>query len=233
MTGRALWALAATSAVVVACNALTGIGDLGVGEVAADAASPTPEAAPTTVPTTTIAPPEMDASVDAASDADATVDATVDSGPPPPPPNIGTFNGHRYEVVLVDTSIAWGDAKAAAVAKGGHLVTFTSEAENAFVGQLVAANNAAPGNYGPWFGATKPQVDPNADGGPADPAANWSWITGEAWSYTNWLPSQPDNDDLNENFLGGLGDPANGQWNDYREEGDGEVFSYVIEYEHL
>ena len=38
-------------------------------------------------------------------------------------------NGHWYEVVVVAQPISWPAAQAAAVAKGGHLATLTSEEE--------------------------------------------------------------------------------------------------------
>jgi hypothetical protein len=38
----------------------------------------------------------------------------------------------------------------------------------------------------------------------------WAWVTGELWSYTRWIPGEPNNTDGNEHYLGEL----NGIWND-------------------
>jgi hypothetical protein len=93
-------------------------------------------------------------------------------------------NGHFYEVVSVPGNISWEDAGAAASAAGGYLATITSKAENDFVFGLV--NNAAywHGDSGPWLGGYQSPTT-------LQPNANWRWITGETWSYTNWQPGQP------------------------------------------
>jgi len=69
---------------------------------------------------------------------------------------------------------------------GGHLATITSEAENAFIYGL-ASNNIAlwhslPNGcvLGPWLGGTQPT-------GSSEPGGGWRWVTGETWSYTNWV----------------------------------------------
>ncbi len=43
----------------------------------------------------------------------------------------GTYNGHTY--LLTSTASTWLDARAAAAALGGHLVTITSAGENQFL----------------------------------------------------------------------------------------------------
>ena len=53
-------------------------------------------------------------------------------------PTLWTENGHSYQVVVVPDGIVWSDARDAAAASGGHLVTLTSEAENGFVHGLIA-----------------------------------------------------------------------------------------------
>ena len=93
-------------------------------------------------------------------------------------------NGHFYDVVSIPGTLSWEEASAAASAAGGYLATITSPAENVFVFSLV--NNAAywHGYSGPWLGGYQ---------SPAtwQPDANWHWVTGEAWSYTNWQSGQP------------------------------------------
>ena len=54
---------------------------------------------------------------------------------------------------------------------------------------------------------------------------NWQWITGEAWSYTNWNAGEPN---------GGTGENCieyqdNEQWND--ESCNSEREAYLVEYE--
>jgi hypothetical protein len=98
-------------------------------------------------------------------------------------------NGHCYEAVL-SPGFTWYDAQAACEARGGHLVTITSKAENDFVFSLVSGNNAfwlldSFGNgLGPWLGGYQ---DANATA----PDSGWHWVTGERWSYTNWAEGQP------------------------------------------
>ena len=84
-------------------------------------------------------------------------------------------NGHEYAVVAAD-AIAWDAAVGAtsALAGGWHLATITSAAEQGFVSSLPLS--------GPeyWLGGSQAPLSTLA----AD--ENWSWVTGEAFSYTNW-----------------------------------------------
>lgn len=117
-------------------------------------------------------------------------------------------NGHFYEAVSVTVPITWEEASAAATAAGGYLATITSQAENNFVFTLV--NNAAywHGSSGPWLGGYQFPATQT-------PSANWRWVTGEAWSYTNWQTGQPNDsggkaeDKLQFGFA-----PLTSNWND-------------------
>src|ERR1035438_3846734 len=93
-------------------------------------------------------------------------------------------NGHFYDVISVSGTISWEDANAAALAVGGYLATITSQAENDFAFLLV--NNATywHGSSGPWLGGYQSPATNQPD-------ANWHWVTGEAWNYTNWQIGQP------------------------------------------
>ncbi len=93
-------------------------------------------------------------------------------------------NGHFYEARSAGTAITWEDANAAAIAARGYLATVTSQAENQFVFGLV--NNAVYWHEysGPWLGGYQSPAT-------QQPNANWHWVTGEAWSYTNWQTGQP------------------------------------------
>lgn len=97
-------------------------------------------------------------------------------------------NGHFYSVVGVARGISWADANAATVARGSgwHLATITSAEENAFVYGLVAGKpqfwKCCKGLVvtGPWLGAQR-----SGAGGA------FSWVGGEAFTYTNWADGQP------------------------------------------
>ena len=99
-------------------------------------------------------------------------------------------NGHCYQAVLAP-GLSWDDAQAACVARGGHLVTITSEEENAFVFSLVSSDtafwyvDAFNNGLGPWLGGYQPD-------GSAEPSGGWRWVTDEPFDYTNWEAGQPD-----------------------------------------
>ena len=104
------------------------------------------------------------------------------------------FNGHTFK--FYDKALTWADAKTACEAVGGHLATSTSAEKNAFLTGLTSKTV--------WLGGTDEVTE-----------GVWKWITGEAWSYTNWNnPQQPDNAGGVEHYLcinyGGAG-----LWNDY------------------
>jgi hypothetical protein len=98
-------------------------------------------------------------------------------------------NGHCYEAIL--EPLSWYDARAACENLGGYLATITSEDENEFVFNLVKDNNAfwyldaVNNGLGPWLGGYQ-------EDGAEEPDGGWRWVTGEAWSYTNWETGQPD-----------------------------------------
>jgi hypothetical protein len=122
-------------------------------------------------------------------------------------------NGHYYEVVKLPGS-SWATARDQAASMSfngaqGHLATLTSAAENSFVTAMLTSSATLQ-----WFiGGVQPP-------GSVEPVGSWSWITGEAWSYTNWnSPLQPDNHPFypeGENALSMYsGNTAKrGHWND-------------------
>lgn len=91
-----------------------------------------------------------------------------------------SVNGHWYEAVSAP-GITWTDAKAAAEAAGGYLATLTSLAESDFV-----YNALAVGGQPLWLGGTQATTATSA-------ADGWEWVTGEAWSFTNWAAGEPNN----------------------------------------
>lgn len=139
-------------------------------------------------------------------------------------------NGHFYDAVLIPGGIDWEGANAAATAGGGYLATITSAAENAFVYSLVDDpafwRDTGPVNgEGPFLGGYKEPAT-------SDPTANWQWVTGESWGFTNWVEIEPSGPELQNrlHFFGyynRMGALWNDVWNvNYLENG------YVVEYDH-
>ena len=119
-------------------------------------------------------------------------------------------NGHYYQVV--GKWLSWPDAKAAAEARGGYLVTITSQAEQDWiVGEFINAKRTMC-----WMGLYQ---DTAPSPGAWAPDEHWHWVTGEPLAYTNWRqtgPKEPNDarppEDNQENF-GHITD-INGYWND-------------------
>ena len=134
-------------------------------------------------------------------------------------------NGHFYNVVGVTRGISWTDADEAATNRGSgwHLATITSAEENAFVYSLVAGKpqfwKIGDGGVatGPWIGVKR-----------AGLAGAFSWVTGEAFDYTNWAPGEPAGGDRVTLFAANA--PDGPQW-DAIAGTRTDVVSYVIETE--
>lgn len=150
-------------------------------------------------------------------------------------------NGHYYEAVLVPSGISWTQARNAAQSRGGYLATPTSAAENNFVFQRINQPQywnqepAGGSNLGPWLGAYQ-----TFDNG-STPSANWVWVTGEPWSYTNWYSGEPNNFlGSGEDYLSfkchGTANCRSSGWNDLPDAISTfgtAVKAYVIEYDAL
>jgi hypothetical protein len=142
-------------------------------------------------------------------------------------------NDHYYQLVIVPTGITWLDASTAAQAAGGYLATLTSASENTFVYNIAALDNSAwfidtPANgLGPWLGGYQSPAS-------IEPAGGWNWVTGEAWSYTNWASGEPSNYAGIEDRLQLFGSQTlkAATWNDLPSGGnaDGPALAYVVEY---
>jgi formylglycine-generating enzyme required for sulfatase activity len=89
-------------------------------------------------------------------------------------PILNPGNGHRY--YLLDSN-NWSAAEAEAVALGGHLATINDLAEQ----QWLLANLGAPGRA-LWIGLTDQAVQ-----------GQFRWSSGEAVTYLNWAPGEPNN----------------------------------------
>ncbi len=84
-------------------------------------------------------------------------------------------NGHTY--ALYEYNADWYGARDFCNAFGGHLATIVSADEQATIEELLARGNR--NCY--WIG------------GVLSDSREWTWITGEPFSYSNWAESLPDN----------------------------------------
>ncbi len=139
-------------------------------------------------------------------------------------------NGHYYEVVTSVSS--WGEANAGAQSRvflgvNGYLASVTSTAENDFL----TANIVPFASTGPsievWIGGYQPLGSP-------EPAGNWSWTSGEPWTYSNWTPDQPNNwhgiEDSLVFYVSPNTNGAIGQWGDAAADAVGNRAWYIVEY---
>src|SRR3954462_10897118 len=134
-------------------------------------------------------------------------------------------NGHFYEVVSAAAGISWGNASLAATDRGGYLATITSADENAFVFNLADQNAAVwYSGYGPWLGGIQPA-------GSGEPAGGWSWVTGEAFSYQNWTPGQPNNNQNEDRIQFGGQANRSSTWNDIGQNNTNFTRGFAIEYD--
>ncbi len=116
----------------------------------------------------------------------------------------GVFEGNAY--FLSNNATTPEDANAQAIAAGGHLVTISSAAEDAFV------SNMDPGRI--WIGFTDNVTE-----------GDWQWVTGEPVTYTNWDYGEPNNAGIGEDWA-----VTNwyGKWNDFYSY---ESALFVVEFE--
>jgi hypothetical protein len=144
-------------------------------------------------------------------------------------------NNHFYEAVLATPGITWTGASANATAAGGYLATLTSAPENSFVFGLLAGNtnywvtDSAGNKQGPWLGGFQPP-------GSVEPGGGWSWVTGEAFTFTAWSAGEPNNsgsvEDSLQFFSPGSGTPSSPRWNDAHGS-NGNVRGYIVEFNTL
>jgi len=152
-------------------------------------------------------------------------------------------NGHYYDIV--PGPITWDAAKVAAekltltdddgVPMTGHLATITSQGENDFI---ISSFSVFQTQFQPFYWLGGFQL-PNSE----EPAGGWTWVTGEEWSYTNWVStsSQPNREPSNY-YASGVtypdGWPENAlqtqdfnMWNDYPSDVTWTIKGYIVEYE--
>lgn len=109
-----------------------------------------------------------------------------------------TYQGHKYGIT--NGTGTWADLEAQAQIYGGHLVTINNAAENAWLVSTFNQNSLFIGLYQP--------------AGSTEPAGGWSWISGEAVTYTNWEAGQPDGFMPEDNYAMMNVQNMTGQWHD-------------------
>ncbi len=113
-----------------------------------------------------------------------------------PVPIVGTAVNQSSQVSppknqysLVNHSMSWSAANLYCEKRGAHLATITSAAENQAIVSLIASKGAKK-EY--WLGGVRGDD-------------HWQWITGEAFSYTNWASGEPTDFGPDENRLSIIG----------------------------
>jgi hypothetical protein len=100
-------------------------------------------------------------------------------------------NGHYYAPYKQPVeNYSWEEAKLFAENAGGYLATITSQEENLFVFNLSNSEEfwRTGGGSGNWSGPTIGGFQPaNTE----EPNGGWSWLSGEAFVFTNWATGQP------------------------------------------
>jgi alpha-tubulin suppressor-like RCC1 family protein len=137
-------------------------------------------------------------------------------------------NGHWYKGVVNATGLNWMQADQAAHSDGGYLAVITSAEENNFVFNVVNDPQFFSGSGGNGSGPALGGVRTNFTS-PA--SADWTWETGEPWSYTAWGPGQPDSlSETRLEFWSGIQGSPSPNWNNLTPL-DSNLGGYVIERE--
>ena len=94
------------------------------------------------------------------------------------PTKAAVYNDHIY--VIYDCEMSWSFARDLCKNMGGHLVTVSNQAEETFLESLIRSGRKEA--Y--WLGATNYERDDDVN-------HPYKWVTGEAFSYTNWHSGEP------------------------------------------
>ena len=128
----------------------------------------------------------------------------------------------RPAILPAAVLVCFGLAGSARVAHGDWVYWDPALGGNGHYYMAVASWN--DWDQGPWLGGLQPPGSPEPGGG-------WRWVTGEAFSYSNWHPLQPNNDPSENQdriHMARPGYPIRGAtWNDL--DGTRLLVSYVVE----
>ena len=115
-----------------------------------------------------------------------------------------TWGGSTYHILSESN---WADGEAMAVELGGHLLTVSSEEENAFIHDLwgMDGTSSVVEFQMLWIGLND--------------AANegvFEWSSGESFDYSNFAPGEPNDSGGNEDYVTMWSRSTQmGTWNDY------------------
>ena len=138
------------------------------------------------------------------------------------PPAHNAVNGHYYYLIQ-SGPIGFNAAKA--IAEGltyqgvqGHLATINTQEENTFLATTFGARA--------WVGGIQDTSSPSY----SEPGGGWSWITGEAFTYSNWAASEPNDFNGNEGYIEVYTSGVSQEFNDNAEDGNGQVSALYVEF---
>lgn len=104
-------------------------------------------------------------------------------------------NGHWYQRVETPTELTWIEARDAAQARSGYLITLASADEQAwmksrFIDGLPYCTPASWANkFSVWIGFWQDVNAPSY----SEPHGGWRWVSNEPVTWTGWLPGEPNN----------------------------------------
>jgi hypothetical protein len=132
-------------------------------------------------------------------------------------------SGHWYAVW--NDGDVWSAAKATCEARGGHLVTITSAAENAFAWALLQASP-----YDPCFAMLSGYQDRQSSAY-SEPSGGWRWVTDEPFTYSAWFSIEPNNQGGMEDYLEFRPFDCNARWNDGGTNSNPDPYlTYIVEW---
>ena len=187
-----------------------------------------------------LSPPDCAAGSSDARRADRSSAPQVDSSDAKETPVTAGESQPSYSVIVLDQPVSWHEARQVATRMGGDLAAPKSPEAQTEVWNTVRqhpeswVSNSAGYLLGPWLGGYQ-------TGGAEEPDGGWTWVTGEQFSYTNWISyrqagGQQPNDSLGVEdalvFMGrGSMSPL---WNDYPSTPSGqgwqaEISAFVLE----
>ncbi|HWB06951.1 MAG TPA: lectin-like protein [Verrucomicrobiales bacterium] len=126
-----------------------------------------------------------------------------------PRTSVRFFQGTGHWYARINEPMSWTDAAEVCKALGGYLACPATAEENDFIYNQFASDRLC------WLGGTD-----------ADHEGQWSWVSGEPFTFTKWAHTEPNNSDGEEHYLQTGSDARNRsrlfirEWNDMTVYGD-------------